>query len=181
MFSLCSVYKFRAHTDFAFLYTSTHRRATLAPLFSVKTFHDKTRESSFFLVGAGAIGCEMLKNWALMGLGTRGGAKIHITDMDIIEKSNLNRQFLFRPSDVKKAKSTCAAEKAKEMNPEFNVVAYEDKVAPDTENIFTDAFWDSLDCVCTALDNVQARLYVDQVSYTKTYTKVDVYEGIKLY
>jgi len=63
--------------------------------------------------------------------------QIHITDMDIIEKSNLNRQFLFRPSDVKKAKSTCAAEKAKEMNPEFNVIAYEDKVAPDTENIFT--------------------------------------------
>jgi hypothetical protein len=57
--------------------------------------------------------------------------------MDIIEKSNLNRQFLFRPSDVKKAKSTCAAEKAKEMNPEFNVIAYEDKVAPDTEDIFT--------------------------------------------
>jgi len=161
--------------------THQHIDAPLLRHSSVKTFHDKTRESSFFLVGAGAIGCEMLKNWALMGLGTRGGATIHITDMDIIEKSNLNRQFLFRPSDVKKAKSTCAAEKAKEMNPEFNVVAYEDKVAPDTENIFTDAFWDSLDCVCTALDNVQARLYVDQVSYTKTYTKVDVYEGIKLY
>jgi ubiquitin-activating enzyme E1 len=44
-----------------------------------KTFHDKTRESSFFLVGAGAIGCEMLKNWALMGLGTRGGAKVRYT------------------------------------------------------------------------------------------------------
>lgn len=50
-------------------------------------------------VGAGAIGCEMLKNWAMMGLGCDGG-KVIVTDMDIIEKSNLNRQFLFRPWDV---------------------------------------------------------------------------------
>jgi len=54
-------------------------------------------------VGAGAIGCEMLKNWAMMGVaaaaaGTDG--KITVTDMDHIEKSNLNRQFLFRPNDI---------------------------------------------------------------------------------
>jgi molybdopterin/thiamine biosynthesis adenylyltransferase len=53
----------------------------------------------YFLVGSGAIGCEVLKIWALMGLGVGSGA-IHVTDMDMIEKSNLNRQFLFRPKDV---------------------------------------------------------------------------------
>jgi molybdopterin/thiamine biosynthesis adenylyltransferase len=53
----------------------------------------------FFLVGAGAIGCEMLKNWSMMGVATQKGS-ILVTDMDTIEKSNLNRQFLFRPSDV---------------------------------------------------------------------------------
>lgn len=51
-------------------------------------------------VGAGAIGCELLKNFAMMGLGSAPEGKIYITDMDIIEKSNLNRQFLFRPNDV---------------------------------------------------------------------------------
>jgi len=58
-------------------------------------------------VGAGAIGCEMLKNWALIGVadtaaaaaGSAGG-KITVTDMDRVERSNLNRQFLFRPTDI---------------------------------------------------------------------------------
>lgn len=54
----------------------------------------------YFLVGSGAIGCEMLKNWALMGVGSGENGQIIVTDMDRIEKSNLNRQFLFRPWDV---------------------------------------------------------------------------------
>ena len=51
-------------------------------------------------VGAGAIGCEMLKNFAMIGLGCGEKGKVIVTDMDSIEKSNLNRQFLFRPWDV---------------------------------------------------------------------------------
>ena len=51
-------------------------------------------------VGAGAIGCEMLKNWAMMGMSAGSQGQIIVTDMDTIEKSNLNRQFLFRPWDV---------------------------------------------------------------------------------
>lgn len=51
-------------------------------------------------MGAGAIGCELLKNFAMIGLGCGEGGEIVVTDMDTIEKSNLNRQFLFRPWDV---------------------------------------------------------------------------------
>lgn len=50
-------------------------------------------------MGAGAIGCELLKNFAMVGLAA-GEGEVIVTDMDTIEKSNLNRQFLFRPSDV---------------------------------------------------------------------------------
>ena len=53
-----------------------------------------------FQVGAGAIGCELLKNFAMMGVGCCPEGRIIVTDMDTIEKSNLNRQFLFRPGDV---------------------------------------------------------------------------------
>lgn len=51
-------------------------------------------------VGAGAIGCEHLKNFAMMGIGCSVAGQVFVTDMDTIEKSNLNRQFLFRPGDV---------------------------------------------------------------------------------
>lgn len=54
----------------------------------------------FGKVGAGAIGCEHLKNFAMMGLGCSDAGRVFVTDMDTIEKSNLNRQFLFRPGDV---------------------------------------------------------------------------------
>jgi ubiquitin-activating enzyme E1 len=115
-----------------------------------------------FLVGAGAIGCEMLKNWALMGVACGPEGQIHITDMDRIEKSNLSRQFLFRAKHINHFKSACASEAAKEMNPDIKIKAYQEKVGAETEHIFGDDFYDKLNGVCTALDNVEARLYVDQ-------------------
>ena len=56
----------------------------------------KLMNCQLFMVGCGAIGCEMLKNFALLGVSS-GEGSITITDNDLIEKSNLNRQFLFRP------------------------------------------------------------------------------------
>jgi ubiquitin-activating enzyme E1 len=116
----------------------------------------------YFLVGSGAIGCEMLKNWALMGVGAGDGGLVTVTDMDTIEVSNLNRQFLFRAADVGCAKSEVAAEAARRMNPALRIEARADKVGADTEPLFDDAFWAQLGGVCNALDNVEARRYVDQ-------------------
>jgi len=127
-----------------------------------KTLQGRIEKLNTFLVGAGAIGCEMLKNWAMMGVASSPGGVVHVTDMDRIEKSNLSRQFLFRNKDISHPKSTTAASAVSKMNPGFNVISYESKVAPDTEDLFNDEFFDRLDFVCTALDNVEARLYVDQ-------------------
>ncbi|KAL0482023.1 ubiquitin-activating enzyme E1 [Acrasis kona] len=115
-----------------------------------------------FIVGAGALGCEYIKSFAMMGIGCGPQGKVFITDMDNIEISNLNRQFLFRKKHVGKLKSTVAAEVAKEMNHSLNVIALQDKVAPQTEDVFDDDFWENLNLITNALDNVQARLYVDQ-------------------
>ena len=59
---------------------------------------ERLHKLNLFMVGCGAIGCEMLKNYSLLGIGrNQNGGCITITDNDLIEKSNLNRQFLFRP------------------------------------------------------------------------------------
>ncbi|PVD24234.1 hypothetical protein C0Q70_14704 [Pomacea canaliculata] len=125
-------------------------------------FQQKLGDLNYFLVGAGAIGCEMLKNWAMMGVACGGNGLVHVTDMDRIEKSNLNRQFLFRSWDVQKSKSATAAAAVKAMNPSIKVKAKEDRVGPETESIFTDEFFESLDGVANALDNVDARMYMDR-------------------
>lgn len=129
-----------------------------------REFQDKLANATQFLVGAGAIGCEMLKNWAMIGLARGPKGKISIADMDSIEKSNLNRQFLFRPKDVGKLKSDCAAEAVQEMNPDLKgkIVTLRDRVGPDTEHVYNELFWEGLDAVTNALDNVDARQYVDR-------------------
>lgn len=91
-------------------------------------------------IGAGAIGCEMLKNFAMLGV-AGGDGQITVTDNDLIEKSNLNRQFLFRPKDIQKPKSTSAANAAIAMNPSLKVDAHLNKVGQESENIYTDSFF----------------------------------------
>jgi len=54
------------------------------------------------MIGAGALGCEYLKIFSLMGMGLKTTEKgqVMVTDDDQIEVSNLNRQFLFRKENV---------------------------------------------------------------------------------
>lgn len=70
---------------------------------------ERLAHTRLFMVGAGAIGCELLKNYAMLGIGTgkanpskklQAGA-IVLTDPDVIEVSNLNRQFLFREKHLR--------------------------------------------------------------------------------
>ena len=124
-------------------------------------FQKMLADLNVFLVGAGALGCEFLKAFACMGVACGGSGAVTVTDDDQIEKSNLSRQFLFRNTDVGNPKSATAAAAAVVMNPSFNVKALQERVAPNTEHVFNDAFWSSLSLVTNALDNVQARLYVD--------------------
>lgn len=86
-------------------------------------------KQNIFIVGAGAIGCELIKLAALMGLASSNGM-IHVTDMDRIELSNLSRQLLFRHGDIGKLKSECAARAARIINPNINIKHYEVKVPP---------------------------------------------------
>lgn len=151
---------------------------------------EKIKRMKIFLVGAGAIGCENLKNFVCSGLGVNG--KISVTDMDSIEQSNLNRQFLFRSDDISKLKSESAVKRVMLLNEDFsldaktpdspcdsnntenlqeslkdihissNLVSYSHAVGNETENVFSDKFLLEHDLVSNALDNIEARSYMDR-------------------
>jgi ubiquitin-activating enzyme E1 len=130
---------------------------------------EKLAKVRTFMIGAGALGCEYVKAFALMGIGCSTEGKVTVTDNDNIEVSNLNRQFLFRKNNVGESKSHVACSIAASINPSLNVQDYKLYVAQETENIFNDQFWEGLDFIVNAVDNIKARLYVDQrcVWYTK--------------
>ena len=122
---------------------------------------NKLADSNIFMVGAGALGCEFLKNFALMGISINKDKKVAVTDNDNIETSNLNRQFLFRKDNVGHSKSKCACEAVKKMNKDFNCSDLQSRVGPENENIFNEDFWNSQTFIIGAVDNINARKYVD--------------------
>lgn len=147
-----------------------------------KPMQEEIRNLKTFMVGCGALGCELLKNFAMLGVACGPQGLVTVTDGDRIEVSNLNRQFLFRKQHVKMSKSITAGAAVKEMNPDINVDALELLAMKETERVFNDDFWmvtgranaegasapphgavtgRGIDITINALDNVKARKYVD--------------------
>ena len=124
----------------------------------------KIKNSSIFMVGAGAIGCELLKNCSMIGIGSGKLGSITLTDPDSIELSNLNRQFLFREKHISKPKSFVAASVIQTMNTDYKdqIMARLDKVCDESEDVFDDAFFKKQTICLNALDNIKARVYMDQ-------------------
>lgn len=105
------------------------------------------------VVGAGALGNEVLKNLALLGLGT-----IYVIDLDKVESSNLSRSVLFRAEDGGRSKAEVAAARAREINPDVRIVPVEGDVITDLGlGLFAD-----VDVVIGCLDNREARLWVNR-------------------
>ena len=130
---------------------------------------NKLINSKWFMVGSGAIGCELLKNLAFMGvadhsLGLGLDGCITITDPDHIEKSNLNRQFLFRNSHIGQPKSIIAADSIKKLKPHMNIKSLTEKVGPHNDDM-THHIMKSVDGVLNALDNINARQYMDDMCF----------------
>ena len=121
------------------------------PQVTAKKIHMTNTLRQVLCVGAGGLGCEILKNLALSGF-----KDIHVIDMDTIDVTNLNRQFLFREKHLRNPKSQTAAAAAIYMNPDLkgNVIARLDKVHEGTSHIFTNKFFEDLTIVMNALDNV---------------------------
>ncbi|MBA0713912.1 hypothetical protein Golax_012913 [Gossypium laxum] len=106
------------------------------------------------VVGAGGLGCELLKDLALSGF-----KNLEVIDMDRIEVTNLNRQFLFRLEDVGKPKAEVAAKRVMERVSGVNIVPHfcriEDK---DIE------FYNDFNIIALGLDSIEARSYINAVA-----------------
>ncbi|KAJ1985436.1 E1 ubiquitin-activating protein uba2 [Dimargaris cristalligena] len=112
-------------------------------------------ETRVLVVGAGGIGCELLKNLVLSGF-----LDIHVVDLDTIDLSNLNRQFLFQRCHIGQSKAQVAAAAVRRFNPNARVTPYHDNIMHPK----FDARWFArFDLVLNALDNLEARRYVNRL------------------
>ncbi|KAK3677898.1 E1 ubiquitin-activating protein uba2 [Recurvomyces mirabilis] len=136
----------------------------------------RVKESRVLLVGAGGIGCEVLKNLVCCGFGslpsnygTNGTEEsaanarkpgIVVIDLDTIDLSNLNRQFLFRKQHIKKPKAYVAKETASHFNPSVNIDAQHASIFDTKYDV---EFFEGFDLVFNALDNLAARRHVNKM------------------
>lgn len=118
------------------------------------------------VVGAGALGNEVLKNLALMGVGN-----VYVFDSDIVEISNLSRTVLFGKDTLGQSKAIVAADRASRMNVNPNST---------TKGFVMDVVWDlgggflrKMDVVLGCLDNLEARLAIGQSCYQLSVPFID--------
>lgn len=113
----------------------------------------RLERSKVLVIGAGALGNEILKNLALVGIGS-----VFIADLDRIENSNLARSVLFREDDIGKPKAEVAAARVKAMHPGTRARAFDGNVVHDLGlGVFRWA-----DVVICGLDNREARVAVNR-------------------
>lgn len=122
------------------------------------------QDAVVIVVGAGALGNEVLKNLALLGVG-----RVLVVDMDKIEDHNLTRTVLFRTEDIGKYKAVVAAARVQEIDPNIEAKAFVGTVQ-DTLGL---GVYQAADLVFGCVDNVQARIDVNQYCYRTGTTYID--------
>jgi adenylyltransferase/sulfurtransferase len=114
---------------------------------------EKLAGSKVFVAGAGALGNEIIKNLALLGIG-----KVFIADMDNIENSNLSRSVLFRASDNGSSKAQTAAEKSSDIFPNIKAKSFHGNIVYDLGM----GVYRWADAVLAGMDNREARLFINR-------------------
>ncbi|KAI9502120.1 hypothetical protein BX070DRAFT_239725 [Coemansia spiralis] len=126
----------------------------LTKLFGQKTA-DTVDNAKILVVGAGGIGCELLKDLSVSGF-----KHIKAVDLDTIDLSNLNRQFLFQRRHIKRSKAQVAVQAIQEFNPSLDA-SFEQANIKQTD--FDVDWFSQFDLVFNALDNLDARRHVNSM------------------
>ncbi len=125
---------------------------------------EKVQNAKVMVIGAGALGNEVIKNLALMGVGN-----LFIVDFDKVEAANLSRSVLFRETDNHRSKAEVAAARAKSVNPDIHV----QYMNGDVTTQLGLGILRRMDVVIGCLDNREARLAVNRFCYWVNKTWVD--------
>ncbi len=131
---------------------------------------ERLREANVLVIGAGALGNEILKNLALLGV-----RRIIVADLDSIEYSNLSRSVLFRAEDVGRPKADAAAAAVRSLAPDA-------VIHPVNVNILSQlglGVFGWADVIIAGLDNREARLWINRCAWRMNRPWVDgAIEGI---
>ncbi|KAF8469014.1 putative NEDD8 activating enzyme [Kalaharituber pfeilii] len=119
--------------------------------FSPSNVEEALGRLKILVIGAGGLGCEILKNLALSGF-----KDIHVIDMDTIDISNLNRQFLFREDDVGKPKAEVAAAYVMKRVKSVKITPYYGAIQDKGEDYYM-----QFNIVVCGLDSVEARRWIN--------------------
>ncbi len=125
---------------------------------------EKVKNAKVLVIGAGALGNEVIKNLSLMGVGN-----IFIIDFDKIEAANLSRSVLFRETDNNRSKAEVAAARAKSVNPGVNI----QYLNADVTTGLGLGIIRRMDVIIGCLDNREARLAVNRFCYWMNKAWVD--------
>jgi molybdopterin/thiamine biosynthesis adenylyltransferase/DNA-binding transcriptional regulator YhcF (GntR family) len=117
---------------------------------------EKVAKARVLVVGAGALGNEVVKNLALMGVGN-----VFILDFDTIEMANLSRSVLYRESDTGRRKAEVAAARLKDLNPTVRV----QYLHADVTTQLGLGIIRRMDVIIGCLDNREARLAVNRFAH----------------
>ena len=113
---------------------------------------ERLADARVLVVGAGALGNEIIKNLSLIGVGN-----LLVADLDTIENSNLSRSVLYREADNGRPKALVACERAKELYPAIKSQAMYGNVVHD---LGLGAYlW--ADVILGGLDNREARVAIN--------------------
>jgi adenylyltransferase/sulfurtransferase len=125
---------------------------------------DLLRAAHVIVVGAGALGNEIVKNLVLIGIG-----HITIVDLDLVENSNLSRCVFFREQDEGRPKAEVLAEHASDLNPEVEIST----LVGDVRTTVGLGLFAEAGVVLGGLDNREARLFVNQACWKTSTPWVD--------